>query len=399
MSTRATVMRTRVLALIAGASGLGLLGGVLTAGGGADEAGYQVAVYYFPGYHFDPHNAARGKDWTEWELTKAAQPRFPGHEQPKVPQWGYEVETTSAAMTRKIDAAADHGINAFIFDWYWYEGGPFYEAALSEGFLKAPNRARLKFALMWANHDWIDIFPAQKDVVPRLIYPGAVDRGRFDQMAAYVIKRFLTQPNYWRIDGKPYFSIYELHTLIKGLGGAGATRAAFDDFREKARAAGLPGLHLAAVGWGETTPEMVRVTGIDSVTSYQWIHHVGLKKHTPYRDWANEAMAQWPDLEKKWPVPYFIHVSMGWDNTPRFSWAHAVTGNTPAEFKRALEQARSYLDRQSAGPRVLTLNAWNEWTESSYLEPDQTHKLAYLEAVRQVLGTSAGDRKPEGPGR
>lgn len=54
---------------------------------------YQVAVYYFPNYHADRRNEEwHGKGWTEWELVKAAKPRFDGHQQPKVPLWGYEDE-------------------------------------------------------------------------------------------------------------------------------------------------------------------------------------------------------------------------------------------------------------------------------------------------------------------
>src|SRR5579871_2627735 len=80
----------------------------------------QVAVYYFPGYHPDPRiDARKGKGWTEWVLVKAATPKFPGHNQPRVPVWGYEDESNPKAMAKKIDAAADHGIDAFIFDWYW----------------------------------------------------------------------------------------------------------------------------------------------------------------------------------------------------------------------------------------------------------------------------------------
>ena len=77
-----------------------------------------------------------------------------GHELfPKVPLWGYTDEADPAAMAQKIDAAADHGVDAFIFDWYWYEDGPYLERALEEGFLGAANNERLKFSLMWADHD------------------------------------------------------------------------------------------------------------------------------------------------------------------------------------------------------------------------------------------------------
>jgi hypothetical protein len=46
-------------------------------------------------------------------------------------------------------------------------------------------------------------------------------------------------------------------------------------------------------------------------------------------------------------------------------------------------------DRLLAKPpaqRILTINAWNEWTEGSYLEPDTEHGFAYLEAIKQVFG-------------
>ena len=58
---------------------------------------------------------------------KRAEPRFPGHAQPKVPLWGYEDEADPRVMARKIDAAANCGLNHFIFDWYWYDDGPYLE--------------------------------------------------------------------------------------------------------------------------------------------------------------------------------------------------------------------------------------------------------------------------------
>ena len=130
-------------------------------------ARYTVAAYYFGNYHVDKRNEAQhGPGWTEWRLVESAKPRFEGHVQPKVPLWGYEDESDPAVFERKINVASDSGLSAFIFDWYWYNDGPFLEAALEVGYLGAENREQLKFAIMWANHDWFDIHPAKLATPP-----------------------------------------------------------------------------------------------------------------------------------------------------------------------------------------------------------------------------------------
>jgi hypothetical protein len=114
---------------------------------------YMVAAYYFGNYHVDPKNeAAHGPGWTEWRLIQDAKPRFAGHAQPKVPLWGYEDESDPAVFERKIEAASKAGLSAFIFDWYWYNDGPFLEAALEKGYLGAKNRGDLKFAIRFMSY-------------------------------------------------------------------------------------------------------------------------------------------------------------------------------------------------------------------------------------------------------
>jgi hypothetical protein len=164
-----------------------------------------VAAYYFPNYHTgDPRNvASKGENWSEWELVKAARPRFPGHLQPNVPAWGYVDEKEPQVMDMKINAAVENGIDCFIFDWYMYEDGPFLNRCIDESFLNAPNNQKIQFALMWANHDWIDIHPYTRSAEKILLYPGKVSPKRFDEIGDFVIQHYFTRPNYLKIDGKP----------------------------------------------------------------------------------------------------------------------------------------------------------------------------------------------------
>jgi hypothetical protein len=399
---------------------------------GGESSPCEVAVYLWPNFHVDPRNeAALGKGWTEWNLVKGAVPHFAGHEQPKVPLWGYGDESDPVEMERQIQAMTDHGITAVIFDWYRYDDGPFLEDALRKGFLQARNRNSVKFALMWANHDYVDIFPASPGKHRQLMHPGPVTRKTFEEATDTIIKDYFSQPNYWKINGAPYFSIYELDTLQRGLGGPDALRDALDNFRRKTKAAGYPDLNLNVIDTGlerlsrkeaqpasgstiektgqvsaGASPEasaLAASLGVTSVTSYCWIHHTGINEPTePYAKWAAKAEAKWPELQKEFsPFPFYPNVSMGWDSSPRtnpkekwdpslgYPYTGIITQNTPEEFKAALLAAKAYLDQRPAADRILTINAWNEWTEGSYLLPDKEHGMAYLDAVRDVFGAEA----------
>ena len=96
--------------------------------------------------------------------------------------------------------------------------------------------------------------------------------------------------------------------------------------------------------------------------------------------------AEWARLES-FNVPYFPHVSLGWDNNPRFTGFRPgiLRGNTPEQIERALRMAKDYADRHPGQPPLITINSWNEWTESSYLEPDDLYGYGYLEAVKRVF--------------
>ena len=66
-----------------------------------------------------------------------------------------------------------------------------------------------------------------------------------------------------------------------------------------------------------------------------------------------------------------------------------MTNNTPANFEKALRAAKAFADAHPNQPPLITINSWNEWSESSYLEPDTERGYGYLEAVDKVFGSDA----------
>lgn len=375
----------------------------------ASKSKITVASYYFPNYHTGDARNDQNKSagWSEWELVKAAQPKFSGHDQPKVPLWGYTDEKDPKVMEQKIQAASDYGVDCFIFDWYMYEDGPFLNRCIDEGFLKAKNVGKIKFALMWANHDWVEIHPYKRGTPQKLLYPGKVSAKRFDEIGNLLITQYFTNPNYWKIDGKVYFSVYDIQKFIEGFGSIAATKAAMERLNQKAIAAGLKGIHWNMVPWGQPIlpvekikanfADLMKQLGFDSATSYVWIHHATLPdRQTDYNNVFDQYLKHWEKAKTEYPIPYFPNVTMGWDSSPRcdpssewgnygYPFMNIIGNNTPENFRKALQITKDRMMADANGPRVLTINCWNEWTEGSCLEPDIKNKFGYLEAVKSVF--------------
>lgn len=359
---------------------------------------YNVAAYIWPSCHHD----ARFGDmlWPEqtgeWEIIKKGNARFPGHYQPKVPLWGYEPDDDPKVMERWIEAATSHGINTFIFDWYWFDEGPFLESSLNNGFLKAANCEKMNFYLMWANHDvkrnYWNVHTFKDD--DSQLWDGAVDLENFKIIVDRVITNYFSQPNYFKIDGMPVFSIFHLNNLLEGLGGIESAAEALDYFREETVKAGFPGLHVQAIAFGRPYAELIKmheVLKINSLTKYNW----GWMQEQDYMKWATKAIDMRYDWNAKQSLPFFTNVSIGWDDTPRFpakGEKDIVRYNkSPESFAGFLQEAKEYCDAHPEQTKLITIFSWNEWIEGGYLLPDRKYGFGYLDKVEEVMSGRYSD--------
>ena len=204
-----------------------------------------VVVIYYPHWHAYP----KGDEWfhkgfDEWEFCRTARKLFPGHKVPIEPIFGFIDESKPENVEKEIALAADAGITVFMYDWYWYDGQMTMQEALEQGFLKARNRDRLKFCLMWCYHDRGDPFRTDPRKPRRMLMPLARTEEEFLGCIRYAAKSFFVQPNHWTRDGKPFFSIYNATAFMKDRGGVDGTRRALDKARDIARAAGFAGICL-----------------------------------------------------------------------------------------------------------------------------------------------------------
>lgn len=395
------------------AVGAAVLAGTVpsTRGGEAGKRRPEVMVVYYPHWHSYDHGSAwKGEGWTEWEGMKAAVPRFDGHHQPLEPTWGYFDESDPAWAAREIDLAVSHGIDIFLFDWYWYSGVKNMEEALEQGFLKAPNRDRMKFALMWANHDRRDQFCPEFGKDRTVWLPSRHSPRDMRRVIDYCIEHYFRQPNYWRPDGKLFFSIFEPEKFIAHLGGPAETRAVLAELDGRLRQVDLPPMHWNAMAGNLNSAILAKDAGFHSTSRYN-VHSAG--KVQPdlterYEDVMEAHRKHWQSLRDS-TIPDLPVVTMGWDASPRCSpdvawpfppspksekykvyeypYVPIIVGNTPERFEQLLRDVAEHIAQDPRQPPAVLINAWNEWTEGCYLLPEKRTGNAYLEAIRRVFGT------------
>lgn len=371
-------------------------------GSGKSGDEYDVAAYFWPAYHDEERS--REVFWRqgigEWEIIKQGDPRFEGHYQPRIPLWGYEMDDDPAAMEKKIEAATDHGIDVFIFDWYWYDGKPLLEESLNEGFIKAKNADKMKFYLMWANHDvWGYQWNHNIYKPDTILWQGEVGWGNFRLLVDRVINQYFKQPGYFRIENKPVFALWSLTELVQGFNDLDGTKKALDYFREEVEKAGFEGLHFQLSGYnhgkdgkphllpdelteGKTINEIVSLLGINSITTYNW------GGGTDYIALGERSILWRNNWDSAGSIPYFPNVIVGYDDSPRFPERGKEIvhiNNSPESFAAYLQKAKEYSDNHPDQPKLIIINAWNEWTEGSYLEPDMKWGYGYLESVKKVM--------------
>ena len=369
---------------------------------------YDIAAYVWPAYTGDDLRTRIfwNEGIGEWQSVKNAKENSIHYKQEwyeswknRKPLWGYVNEANPDVMEMQINCATKHGVNVFIYDWYWYDNRPFLENCLNDGLLKAGNNDKMKFYLMWANHDAPHIWSTEHcDDIGwnEKIWDGFVGREVFDNLVSRWIDKYFSHPSYYKIDGKPVFMIYDIGNFIKGLGSVDAARSALDYFRASVKAAGFPDLHLQIVLYDISAQNYSGVDGVrvdvlalydalhvDSASHYQWV------AFTEPRDYTEMIASAADEYEKvaNSGITYFPHVSVGWDANPRRKKyrADVAFNDTPKNFERALRTAKEYVDTHDLPAPLITVNSWNEWTETSYLEPDLLNGYGYLEAIKRVF--------------
>ncbi len=361
---------------------------------------YDIAAIVWPSYTGDEPRSRIfwPEGYGEWQTVKAARSVFPEQTWPKKPLWGYVNEADPYVMEMEIEAAASHGVNVFIYDWYWYDNQPFLEQCLNNGYLKARNNDKVKFYLMWANHTATTLWDKRTSSLHIPIWDGAVNRETFNFIVKRTIEKYFSHPSYYKIDGKPVYMLFDMPNFVRGLGGIKQALEAIQYFRDETVKAGYPGLELQvdikgpnyrSIKLDEDTDVLsfINMAGFDGATYYNFFDFAPMNR--TYLEVLEDVKKEWKNIEKTVNAAFIPNVSLGWDNTIRFQtparkWL--CLENTPENVQKGFELAKEYVDThpEMKAPLII-VNSWNEWTEGSYLHPDDLNGYGYLEVIKKVF--------------
>lgn len=326
-----------------------------------------VGVFYFPGWH------SQSKYWNDLKgLSDSRSPNTPWLD--REPLLGYYPEEDIKVAIQHIDWANQYGITFFAYDWYWDGKATTLNHAI-DNYLKAPNNAKIKFSILWANHS----------AIPKSLK-------EFDDMVAYWLKQYLSHPQFYRIDGKPVvfvFSSGQLGDNARKLGwSVNALLKRADDF---ARARGLLGIFFVATTNTRPDDNLAEKLLSQGFSAYSGWNYAAAKEKNQIADYQS-MVDTYLEFYKaafntKGILPYIVPVSPGWDSRPWHGVKAIVRSeSTPEKFNKMLAGAKQLAVSKKKGILDLVMvEAWNEFGEGSYIEPTRKWGFEYLQMLEKTF--------------
>lgn len=348
----------------------------------------RLIAFYLPQFHPIPENDKWwGKGFTEWSNVSKAKPLFRGHHQPNLPvDLGFYDLRLPEVRSEQAEMAKKYGIDGFCYWHYWFSGKRLLERPVND--IISSGEPDFPFCLAWANEPWSRRWTGQPlDVLQDQTYGGDEDdRRHFESLLlALSDKRAI------KIDGKPVFMIYKANALPN-------CKRTTDIWRDMAVKHGLSGLYLISIETSGTYGWDPRQGGFDAALEFQpnWSKINFSKKRATIKNLVKLRKTQllthdygklWPSLISPEP-DYLLYrgVFPRWDNSPRKGKdALIICNSTPEEYGRWLKHTVDLIKDKPSEQRIIFINAWNEWAEGNYLEPDLKYGHAYLEATYDAV--------------
>ncbi len=353
------------------------------------DAAPKVLAFYLPQYHPFPENDQWwGKGFTEWTNVAKATPQFVGHYQPRLPgELGFYDLRVPDVLRAQATMAGNAGVDAFCFHYYWFGGKRLLERPL-DAFV-ADAEIDLPFALCWANENWTRRWDGdESDVLMAQNHSPEDDLALLDDLA-----RYMASPRYVRVGGKPLLIVYRPDILPDAA-------ATLERWRVRARELGIGELFvLCTNAFGFSA---YRDAGFDGLVEFpphaisrneitETVERLNLDFAGRIYDYDAVVEGRIETLERREDPRIYPGVMPSWDNEARKPGCGNIFHNaTPQRFHDWATAALACTTRLAPpDERLVFVNAWNEWGEGAYLEPDRWFGHAPAQALRSAVANQA----------
>ena len=349
----------------------------------------KTLAIYLPQYHKVKENDEWwGEGFTEWTAVRNANPLFEGQVQPRVPlnENYYDLEHKET-MLWQASLAKEYGVDGFCFYHYWFKNGKKILEKPAELLLEWKDVdmpfcfcwATATWARSWTNitgkNSWADAYEGSKEINSDngiLIEQDYGDENDWNNHFDYLLK-FFEDNRYIKLDGKPVF-------VLDATAGIQGVERMITFWRTLALKSGFPGLYIILMNAGiishGTVDALVSPMSIKSKVDEGSRNAVCT---VSYSDAYENYLNQTPNTTEQ----SILWGMVDYDDTPRRGqngkcFINANPIYFEKYFRRLIEKSCSI-----KAPFVF-LNAWNEWGEGMYLEPDELHGFGYLEALKNA---------------
>lgn len=380
-------------------------------------SGARVLALYLPQFHpVKENDEIWGKGFTEWINVAKARPVFRGHYQPQLPsELGFYDLRMEEVRQKQADLAREYGIEGFCYWHYWFGNGKRILQTPAE-MLLSTQKPDFPFCFAWANHSWAtstwnNAKTTRKDhVFLKQEYLGIDDYTQH----FYAMLPYFKDQRYITVDEKPLFAVFD-PTAIPDE----EIKLFIDTWQKLAMKNGLKGIHfvarLSSVMYLTDKDVKYRIKGgyVDYYNKYLdlgfdaiWannmrraeilekgyysmfirralIHAFGISILDRYK-YSRIIKRLFTEEDKKENV--YPMIIPRWDKTPRQGKKASIYyDGSPDLFQDHVKDVVNIIKDKDPQHQIVFLQAWNEWGEGNYMEPDIKYGRGYLEALKKGL--------------
>lgn len=336
----------------------------------------ELVSFYLPQFHeIEENNYAWGKGFTEWDNVKKAKAIFDGHDQPRKPLDGNYYNLTDINIIKwQAGLAKKYGITGFCFYHYWFKDGKHVLERPSEMLLHNKD-IDLQFCFSWANEPWTKTWHGASGEKEVLLEQRYGDKKQWKEHFDYLLP-FFKDSRYISIDKKPVFMIYQINKI-------GCFSKMMDYWDSLAKQNGFDGLYiidmLAVDGKVYKDKRVAATVDFEPSKAFRRIKTGNCGVNLCDYDEACQKMLAFKHKKNSYRCLF-----VDYDDSPRRGKNGIVfKGTSPEKFGRYLQKTIKLSEIE--GNNIVFINAWNEWGESNYLEPDEKNRYGYLESVKNAL--------------